>query len=91
MTEFLKLTQYNDTNDGPTMYVRMTEVCVIIRENDQRTQLHAKGIDDTLYVTQTPDEILAMMKDDGAGMVARHAVEHSLVAGFDDKTLRAAA
>jgi hypothetical protein len=49
------------------------------------TLMFAKGVEKPFRVTQAPDEILAMMKDDSASLPMRHIFERQAMIVDPDK------
>ena len=82
MSDYMKLSLLNiKTLSEPTediVYVRSTEIAAMASDPDG-TLMFAKGVEQPFRVKQTPDEILAMMKDDNASLPMRHILEHQMM------------
>jgi len=56
-------------------------------EGKQGTIIFVKGVDKAFCVTQAPDEILALRKDDSASLPMRHILERQAMIVDPDKDL----
>jgi len=61
---------------GQTFFVRATDIAAMCDdEGNKGTIVFTQGVDKAFRVTQSPDEILAMMKDDSSSLPMRHILE----------------
>jgi len=83
MTDYMKLNLLGaKAGAAPSenlVYVRATEIVAMASDPDG-TLMFVKGVDQPFRVTQTPDEILAMMHDDSASLPMRHILERQAMA-----------
>ncbi len=75
MTDFIKLNSYQEEHG---IYVRASAVTVIHTNNEGMTKVVIAGVPAPLDIMQTPDEVLALMKDDAASLPARHVVDYQM-------------
>lgn len=65
------------------IYLRATEIASLYRDGSRNcTVVSIKGVNEPIAVVQTPDEMLALMKDDNASMLGNSAPQ--LIIKTDD-------
>lgn len=72
MTDFIKLNSYQEEHG---IFVRASAITVIHKNNEGMTKVVVEGVPAPLDIMQTPDEVLALMKDDAASLPTRHVVD----------------
>ncbi len=81
-SDFMKLSLLptSDQAEPQTFFVRATEIAAMCDDEGKKgTIVFAKGVDKAFRVTQSPDEILAMMRDDSASLPMRHLMEQKAI------------
>lgn len=75
MTDFIKLNAYQEEHG---IFVRASAITVIHTNNEGMTKVVVQGLPAPLDIMQSPDEVLALMKDDAASLPARHVVDYQV-------------